>query len=126
MQNQAAAAPVAPSVITVSIDEKPGVQAIEKTAPDLPPVPGKHPTVGRDHEYKRHGTLSILASLDLHDGHVLARVEERHRSREFVALLKDLDAHYPAGGDDSGYSGQPFGSHLQGDAGLLGNATQPL
>ena len=99
VQNQAAAAPasVAPGIITVSIDEKPGVQAIENTAPDLPPVPGKHPTLGRDHEYKRHGTLSILASLDLHDGHVVARVEERHRSREFVALLKDLDAHYPAG-----------------------------
>jgi len=87
----------APRVITVSIDEKPGVQAIENTAPDLPPVPEKHPAVGRDHEYKRHGTLSILASLDLHDGHVVARVEERHRSREFVALLKDLDSYYPAG-----------------------------
>src|SRR5207247_9907394 len=86
-----------PSVITVSIDEKPGVQAIENTAPDLPPVPEKHPTVGRDHEYKRHGTLSIMASLDLHDGHVVARVEERHRSREFVALLKDLDEEYPPG-----------------------------
>jgi transposase len=83
------------TVITVSIDEKPGVQAIENTAPDLPPVPMKHPTIGRDHEYKRHGTLSILASLDLHDGHVVARVEERHRSREFIALLKDLDVHYP-------------------------------
>lgn len=91
----AAAAEAAPSVVTVSIDEKPGVQAIENTAPDLPPVPEKHPTVSRDHEYKRHGTLSILASLDLHDGHVVARVEERHRSREFVALLKDLDAYYP-------------------------------
>lgn len=99
VQNQgaAASAEVAPSIITVSIDEKPGVQAIENTASDLPPVPGKHPTVGRDHEYKRHGTLSILASLDLHDGHVVARVEERHRSREFVALLKDLDAYYPTG-----------------------------
>jgi transposase len=100
VQNQTAAtapAGVAPNVITVSIDEKPGVQAIENTAPDLPPVPEKHSTVSRDHEYKRHGTLSILASLDLHDGHVLARVEERHRSREFVALLKDLDAYYPAG-----------------------------
>jgi len=99
VQNQAAAATagVAPSIITVSIDEKPGVQAIENTAPDLPPVPEKHSTIGRDHEYKRHGTLSILASLDLHDGHVVARVEERHRSREFVALLKDLDAYYPAG-----------------------------
>ncbi len=99
VQNQAGAVPagVAPNVITVSIDEKPGVQAIENTAPDLPPVPKKHSTVSRDHEYKRHGTLSILASLDLHDGHVVARVEERHRSREFVALLKDLDAYYPAG-----------------------------
>ena len=97
LQNEAAPAVGAPSVITVSIDEKPGVQAIANTAPDLPPVAGKHPTVSRDHEYKRHGTLSILASLDLHDGHVVARVEERHRSREFVALLKDLDAYYPAG-----------------------------
>jgi transposase len=96
LQNQAASTVGAPPVITVSIDEKPGVQALENTAPDLPPVPQKHPTVGRDHEYKRHGTLSILASLDLHDGHVVARVEERHRSREFVALLKDLDAYYPA------------------------------
>jgi transposase len=97
LQNEANPATGALSVITVSIDEKPGVQAIANTAPDLPPVPGKHPTVSRDHEYKRHGTLSILASLDLHDGHVVARVEERHRSREFVALLKDLDAYYPAG-----------------------------
>ncbi len=98
VQNQAAATPVglAPSLITVSIDEKPGVQAIENTAPDLPPVPEKHAAIGRDHEYKRHGTLSILASLDLHDGHVIARVEEQHRSREFVTLLKDLDAHYPS------------------------------
>jgi transposase len=86
---------VAPKVITVSIDEKPGVQAIANTAPDLPPVAGKHPQVARDYEYKRHGTLSILAALDLHDGHVVARVESRHRSREFVALLKDLDANYP-------------------------------
>ena len=87
---------VAPPVITVSVDEKPGVQAIANTAPDLPPVAGKHSSVARDYEYKRHGTLSILAALDLHDGHVVARVEARHRSREFVALLKDLDAHYPA------------------------------
>ena len=82
-------------VYTVSVDEKPGVQALANTAPDLPPVPGKHPTVARDYEYKRMGTASILAALDLGDGHVTARVERRHRSREFVGLLKDLDAHYP-------------------------------
>jgi transposase len=86
-----------PTVITVSVDEKPGLQAIANTAADLPPVPGKHPGMGRDHEYKRLGTCSILAALDLHDGHVTARVERRHRSREFIGLLKDLDQHYPAG-----------------------------
>jgi transposase len=86
---------LAPTVVTVSVDEKPGLQAIANTAPDLPPVPGKHPSVARDHEYKRLGTCSILAALDLHMGHVTARVERRHRSREFVALLKDLDAYYP-------------------------------
>ena len=84
-----------PVVITVSVDEKPGVQAIGNTAPDLAPVAGKYPTVARDHEYIRYGTWSILAALDLHDGHITARVEERHRSVEFIALLRDLDAHYP-------------------------------
>jgi hypothetical protein len=96
MQNEAVinGAPQ-PIVITVSVDEKPGVQAIGNTAPDLPPVAGKYPTMARDHEYIRYGTWSILAALDLHDGHVTARVEERHRSVEFIALLKDLDALYP-------------------------------
>ena len=85
-----------PGVITVSVDEKPGVQAIANTAPDLPPVPGRHPCTARDHEYKRLGTCSILAALDWHDGRVTARVERRHRSREFILLLKDLDQTYPA------------------------------
>jgi len=85
-----------PAIITVSVDEKPGLQALANTAPDLPPVPGKHPGVARDHEYKRLGTCSILAALDLHEGHVTARVERRHRSREFIALLRDLDQYYPA------------------------------
>ena len=85
-----------PIVITVSVDEKPGVQAIGNTRPDLPPAAGKYPTVARDSEYIRLGTWSILAGLDLHDGHVTARVEARHRSVEFIALLKDLDAHYPS------------------------------
>ena len=82
-------------VITVAVDEKPGLQAIANTAPDLPPVAGQHPEVARDHEYERLGTCSILAALDLHDGHITARVEARHRSVEFIALLKDLDSYYP-------------------------------
>ena len=83
-----------PSIITVSVDEKPGVQAIKNIAPDLPPKPGKHKNVSRDYEYKRLGTVSILAALDLHDGKIIAQVHERHRSREFIELLKELDGHY--------------------------------
>lgn len=82
-------------IYTVSVDEKPGVQAIGLTAPDLPPVPGKAPNVGRDYEYVRHGTVSILAGIDLHSGHVFANVEDRHRSQEFVGLLKTMDDYYP-------------------------------
>ena len=82
-------------IYTVSVDEKPGVQALGLTAPDLPPVPGKAPTVSRDYEYVRHGTVSILAGIDLNSGHIFARTEDRHRSVEFIALLKDIDAYYP-------------------------------
>ncbi len=82
-------------VITVSVDEKPGVQALATVSPDLPPVPGKHATVSRDYEYKRLGTVSILAALDLQDGHVIAQIHKRHRSREFVELLKEIDSYYP-------------------------------
>ena len=91
-QNQG---PEQASIVTMSLDEKPGVQAIENIAPDLPPKPGTHPVWSRDHEYVRHGTLSILAALDLHDGHIVAQVHARHRSREHILLLKELDAKYP-------------------------------
>ena len=84
------------NVAIISYDEKPGIQAIGTTAPDLPPQPGPHPTFARDHEYKRHGTLSLLAGIDLLTGHVHASIEERHRSREFVGFLGKLDAAYPA------------------------------
>ncbi len=82
-------------IYTVSIDEKPGVQAIGLTAPDSPPVAGQAPTLSRDYEYVRHGTASILAGIDLHTGHLFAQVEDRHRSREFIALLGLIDAYYP-------------------------------
>jgi transposase len=83
-------------VAIVSYDEKPGIQAIATTAPDLPPVPGAHPSFARDHEYKRHGTLSLLAGIDLLTGKVHALVRDRHRSCEFIEFLKLLDAVYPA------------------------------
>ena len=84
------------AVYTVSVDEKPGVQALATSAPDLPPVSGRHAGVGRDHDYLRHGTVSILASIDLHDGHIVAQVHDRHRSREFIELLEEIDAYYPS------------------------------
>lgn len=96
LQNEAEKAGDTPSVITVSLDEKPGVQAIQNMAPDIMPEPGKQSRMMRDYEYKRLGTLSILAALDLHDGHVIAQVHERHRSSEFISLLKEMDAYYPA------------------------------
>jgi len=94
LQNESSSQQKDLSVITVSIDEKPGVQAIKNVAPDLPPVPGKYDCISRDYEYKRLGTVSILASLDLHTGHVIGQVHDRHRSREFISLLKEIDSFY--------------------------------
>lgn len=82
------------NLITISIDEKPGVQAIANTSPDLSPMPNKHKTLARDHEYIRHGTASILAGIDLHDGHIFVQVHRRHRSYEFIQLLKEIDEYY--------------------------------
>jgi hypothetical protein len=59
-------------------------------------VPGVHATFARDHEYKRYGTLSLLAGIDLLTGKVHALVRDRHRSKEFIEFLKLLDAAYPA------------------------------
>ena len=90
-------APKGPLTVFVSYDEKPGIQAIGEVAPDLPPKPGKHVGTGRDYEYQRHGTLTLMAGLDLMTGHIHRAVVERHRSREFVAFLRQLDRAYPAG-----------------------------
>ena len=84
------------AVAIISYDEKPGIQAIATTSPDLPPEPHVHPTFARDHEYKRRGTVSLLAGIDLLSGKIHALVRDRHRSREFIEFLKLLDAAYPA------------------------------
>lgn len=65
----------------LSYDEKPGIQGIGNTATDLPPRPGEHPATCRDHEYIRHSTLTLLAGIDLQSGHILATVEDKHRSK---------------------------------------------
>jgi transposase len=96
LKSTAASQKPSQAVAIVSFDEKPGIQAIATTAPDLSPVPGVYATFARDHEYKRQGTLSLLAGIDLLTGKVHALVKDRHRSREFIEFLKLLDAAYPA------------------------------
>lgn len=83
------------SCVTVSYDEKPGIQAIKNIAAELMPVPNQYSTRGRDYEYKRLGTVSLLAGIDLHTGRVISLVKDRHRSREFTEFLDKLDDCYP-------------------------------
>lgn len=80
--------------VTLSYDEKPGIQAIGNTCPDCNPTM-QHGFVSRDSEYVRHGTLSLLAAIDLLTGEAIPLVSETHKSSDFVAFLKKLDVHYP-------------------------------
>ena len=84
-----------PDKISISYDEKPGIQAIGNTAPDLMPSPYIHSSLSRDHEYERHGTVSLLAGINLHDGKVTAIVRESHKSADFIEFLKKLDIEHP-------------------------------
>ncbi len=77
----------------VSYDEKPGIQAIMNIAPDLAPSL-KYGNVARDYEYKRLGTVSLLAGIDLLNGKVTGLVRDSHRSSEFIEFLDLLDEKY--------------------------------
>jgi transposase len=80
----------------LSYDEKPGIQAIATTSEDL--LPDKdHSTISRDYEYKRLGTLSLLAGIDLQTGEAIPLVSETHNSRDYIEFLKILDNKYPKG-----------------------------
>jgi transposase len=83
-------------VHTVSYDEKPGIQAIATTAPDLTPNK-EHDTLKRDCEYKRLGTISLLAAIDLLTGEAIPLVRNTHKSDDFIDFLKILDEKYPQG-----------------------------
>ena len=83
-----------PMVHTISCDEKPGIQAIATTGDDLRPT-RENGRVYRDAEYKRLGTLSLLAGIDLLTGIAIPFVSETHKSSDFIELLKKLDAMYP-------------------------------
>jgi transposase len=85
-----------PAVITISYDEKPGIQAFANTTPDRPPVPGTYTSHLRDYEYERLGTVSLLAGLDLHTGKVIEIVSDTHKSSDFIRWLTQLDQSYSA------------------------------
>lgn len=81
-------------VHVLSYDEKPGIQAIATTSEDL--LPDKdHSTISRDYEYKRLGTLSLLAGIDLQTGEAIPLVSESHNSKDYIEFLKILDNKYP-------------------------------
>ena len=83
-------------VHVLSYDEKPGIQATANTSDDLPPD-GKHKTISRDYEYKRLGTVSLLAGIDLQTGEAIPLVRDKHICKEYIEFLKLLDSKYPKG-----------------------------
>ena len=83
-------------VHVLSYDEKPGIQAIATTAPDLPPD-SDHGAIKRDYEYKRLGTISLLAAIDLLTGEAIPLVRDTHKSDDFIDFLKILNERYPQG-----------------------------
>lgn len=80
----------------LSYDEKPGIQAIAATSEDLLPDQNNG-TINRDYEYRRLGTLSLMAAIDLQTGEALPLVSESHTSADYISFLKMLDEKYPKG-----------------------------
>ena len=83
-------------VHVLSYDEKPGIQATANTSEDLLPAEN-HRTINRDYEYKRLGTVALLAGIDLQTGEAIPLVRDRHSSKEYIEFLSLLDAKYPKG-----------------------------
>lgn len=79
--------------VVLCVDEKTQVQALDRTQPMLPMRPGQ--IERRTHDYKRNGTIQLFAALEVHAGKVVPRIEERHRSREFIAFMEQLLKTYP-------------------------------
>ena len=81
--------------IVLCLDEKSQVQALDRTQPSLPMVKGRGATM--THDYKRHGTTTLFAALNVLTGEVTGRCFERHRHEEFLKFLKVIDAEVPGG-----------------------------
>jgi transposase len=80
--------------LVLCVDEKPQIQALERSAPLLPMQPGQ--VERRTHDYRRHGTASLFAALDVKTGHVVGDVRPRHRAIEFRQFLDQIEANVPA------------------------------
>jgi len=80
--------------MVLCVDEKSQIQALDRTQPLLPLAPGM--AERRTHDYKRHGTTSLLAALDLASGKVIGELHRRHRSKEFLTFLRTIEANVPA------------------------------
>jgi len=80
--------------LVLCVDEKSQIQALDRTQPGLPLSFGKPST--RTHDYKRHGTTSLFAALDVATGKVISQLKRRHRSAEFLQFLNAIDAAVPA------------------------------
>jgi transposase len=81
--------------VVVSIDEKSQIQALDRTQPGLPLKPGKCGTM--THDYKRNGTTTLFAALNILDGTVIGRCMKQHRHQEFIRFLNAVERNVPAG-----------------------------
>ena len=81
------------NAIVLCVDEKSQIQALDRTAPMLPMQPGL--TERRTHDYRRHGTSTLFAALEIATGKVTAACKPRHRHQEFLAFLKQVARAYP-------------------------------
>jgi len=86
--------PPAHSVV-LSVDEKSQIQALDRTQPGLPMKKGRAGTM--THDYKRHGTTTLFAALDVLDGTVIGRNMQRHRHQEFIRFLNAVEREVPPG-----------------------------
>lgn len=86
--------PEAGSVV-LSIDEKTGMQALQRRLPDRPPAPGRRRR--REFEYKRHGTQSLLCAFEVHTGKVVAECGDRRTAADLVRFMETVAAAYPTG-----------------------------
>ena len=80
--------------MVLCVDEKSQIQALDRTQPMLPLAPGV--AERRTHDYQRHGTTSLFAALDVATGRVIGELHRRHRSKEFLAFLRTIEANVPA------------------------------